>query len=219
MNQIKDEFSVLFEEENKEEAVVYVLNKLKSNEIDVIDLYTYILTPLLNHLTCKLEDKRICIWKEHVKTAIVRTIVECCYPYVLEKRNLLNSSKKGTAVILCPPGEHHDLGARMASDFFMINGYDTIFVGSSIPYEDFYNAIEIIKPTLVAISVSNYYNLVATKRMIQEIKQTTNYSMKIIVGGHAFQEAPENKVKAVGADFYVKSYEDILKLNDNEVTL
>lgn len=214
MKQLISEFEVFFYEENKELALKYILDKLQKKEIDVTDLYCKILTPLLNNMTCKLEDKNICIWKEHVKTAMVRTIVECCFPYVLEKRDQLHLPKKGVVAILCPPEEYHDLGARMVADFFTISGYDAIFVGSSTPYKDFYNAIHVIKPSVVAISVSNHYNLFAAKRMIEEIKKKVEYPLKVVVGGYAFQDDPIHKSKSVGADYYTNSYEDILHLTD-----
>lgn len=210
------EFEIYFEEENKEEAVKYILSKLQAKEIDVIDLYSNILTPLLNNMQCKLADKRICIWKEHVKTAIVRTIVECCYPFVIQKRDELHIPKKGVAAILCPPDEYHDLGARMVADFFTIGGYEAIFVGSNTPYKDFYNAIDVIKPEVVAISVSNYYNLVAAKRMIEEIKNAVVQPLKVIVGGYAFHD-DDKKFKMVGADYYAKTYEDIMRIADGGV--
>jgi len=217
MNSIYQQFELFFEEENKEEAVKYIIDKLQSKEIEVIDLYSKVLTPMLNNMTCKLADKRICIWKEHVKTAIVRTIVENCYPYVISKRDELNYLKKGIAAVLCPPEEYHDLGARMVADFFTIGGYDAIFVGSNTPYQDFYNAIHVIRPEVVAISVSNYYNLVAAKKMIEELKKALDYPVKIVVGGYAFHDSDE-KYKLIGADYLARTYEDILKLAESGVT-
>ncbi len=215
MNEIYQQFEQIFEAENKEEAVKYIMEKLHSREIEVIELYSSILTPMLNNMTCKLADKRICIWKEHVKTGIVRTIVENCYPYVIAKRNELNYPKKGLAAVLCPPEEYHDLGARMVADFFTIGGYEAIFVGSNTPYQDFYNAIHVIQPEVVAISVSNYYNLVAAKKMIEELKKALSYPVKIVVGGYAFHDDQE-KYKLIGADYFAKSYEDILQLAESE---
>ena len=217
MDRIRKEFKVLFDEENKEEAVKYILSKLQAKAIDVIDLYSKILTPLLNNMTCSEADRSICIWKEHVKTAITRTIVECSYPYVLEKRDALNIKKKGVAVVLCPPDEYHDLGARMVADFFTISGYQSIFVGASLPYHDFYNAIQMIKPAVAAISVSNYYNLVAAKRMIEELRDLVGNTLHIVVGGYAFHDDKLSKMSAVGADFYTETFEDILHIADCEV--
>ncbi|MBP7344612.1 MAG: cobalamin-dependent protein [Clostridia bacterium] len=219
MDKILQEFKVYFDEENKEKAVTYIISKLESKEIDVITLYSRILTPLLNNIQCDLEDRKICIWKEHVKTGIVRTIVECAYPYVIEKRNQLKNANKGIAAVLCPPEEYHDLGARMAADFFTISGYDTVFVGSNTPYRDFYNAVHAIKPSVVAISVSNYFHLVAAKRMVEELKKAVGYDLKIVVGGYAFVGDEENKLKQVGADYYARTYEDILNIGKEGVSL
>lgn len=219
MDKILQEFKVYFDEENKEKAVMYIISKLESKEIDVITLYSRILTPLLNNIQCDLEDRKICIWKEHVKTGIVRTIVECAYPYVIEKRNQLKNANKGIAAVLCPPEEYHDLGARMAADFFTISGYDTVFVGSNTPYRDFYNAVHAIKPSVVAISVSNYFHLVAAKRMVEELKKAVGYDLKIVVGGYAFVGDEENKLKQVGADYYARTYEDILNIGKEGVSL
>jgi methanogenic corrinoid protein MtbC1 len=216
MEQIYEQFYRYFNEENKEQAVTYIMERLQNGEIDVIRLYEQVLAQMLNHMKCELEDKRICIWKEHVKTAMVRTIVENCYPYVLRKRQELNPSSKGTVAVLCPPEEYHDLGARMVADFFTICGYQAIYVGSSTPYKDFYNAIDIIKPELAAISVSNYYNLFAAKRMIEEMKKAVGYPLKIVVGGYAFRDDSE-KYKSIGADYYARTYEDIRRISEGEV--
>lgn len=211
MEKIIKEFYDYLEKENKEKAVNFILSKLKNNEVDVLDLYMKILTPVQNETVCKVQDKRICIWKEHVRTSIVRTIVESCYPYVIKKRDEMNYGYTGTAVVICPPEEYHDLGARMVSDFFTICGYDSIYVGSNTPYHDFYNGIDIIRPDIVAISVSNYYNLVATKKIVEDIRNTVTYPLKILVGGHAFND-DETKYKEFGADFFARTFEDILKI-------
>lgn len=216
MISIYDQFHQYFKEEDKEMAVTYILDQLERGELDVITLYEKILAPMLNHMTCELEDQRICIWKEHVKTAMVRTIVEGCYPYVLALRQKLNLPARGTAAILCPPDEYHDLGARMAADFFTICGYQAIYVGSNTPYKDFYNAVHVIRPDIVAISVSNYYNLFVTKKMIEELKAVVGNQLKVVVGGHAFAEAPE-KYKLVGADSYARSFEDIRRLAEGGI--
>ena len=100
-----EEFLVLLEAENKQDAVQYAFDLLDSGKMDVKTLYTQVLTPALNQMQCKLDDKNMCIWKEHVRTAIVRTIVECCYPYVIKEREKLGLIQNKTATILCPPEE------------------------------------------------------------------------------------------------------------------
>ena len=90
MKEYYELFKTLLEEEKKEEAFSFVMDLLKDQKVDVVELYGSVLTPALNNMECRLDDRKICVWKEHVRTAIVRTIVECCYPYVLEKKKELN---------------------------------------------------------------------------------------------------------------------------------
>lgn len=214
MKNYSDEFKQILETENKEKAVLYALNLLRDKKIDVISLYSEVLAPALNNMYCSLSDKDVCIWKEHVRTAIVRTIVECCYPFVIEMSD--KNLNKGSAVILCPPEEYHDLGARMAADYFTICGYSAVFVGSNTPYSDFYNAVQKIKPNLIAISVSNYYNLVVTKKIIQDLRKKTD--CKIIVGGYAFSMNSANAAM-VGADYFAETFEDIKNIAEKEVNI
>lgn len=218
MEEIRNRFVQMLEEENKEEAVNYIIEKVKNREIEIVELYENVLAPALNEMACSLSEKRLCIWKEHIKTAIVRTIVECCYPYVIEKRNSIAPPDRGTAVIICPPEEYHDLGARMVADFFYLCGCKTIFVGSNTPYSDFYNAIDVIHPDFIAISVSNYFNLVAMKRIIEEIRKAVGHEVKIIAGGNVFYSKKDN-YRTVGADYLAQSFEDISKIVNTEVLL
>jgi methanogenic corrinoid protein MtbC1 len=215
MNPYFETFDKLLREEKKAEVITFSLDLLSSGKIDPVTLYEEILTPSLNNMTCLLSEKHMCIWNEHVRTATVRTIVECCYPYILKELARRSPPPKGTAVVLCPPEEYHDLGARMAADFFSLCGYTTIFIGSNTPYQDFYNAADLIQPEIIAIGVSNYYNLVITKKIITELRRRVADTCRIVVGGNAFQDAPQNLL-AVGADEVVHTFADIRHLADTE---
>ena len=83
MEKYEKQFSILLEQEKKQQAYEFALELLQNGTINVIELYSDVLTPSLNHMQCSLQDKKMCVWKEHVRTAIVRTIVESCYPFVV----------------------------------------------------------------------------------------------------------------------------------------
>ena len=208
-----EEFLALLEAENKQKAVQYALNLLESGKTDVRTLYAQILAPSLNQMQCRLTDRKVCIWKEHVRTAIVRTIVECCYPYVVKERDKTGSAKDKTVVVICPPEEYHDLGARMVADFFTLCGWDAVFVGGNTPYDDFYNAASQIKPDIIAISITNYYTLVAASKIIADLKALLGASAKIVVGGYAVRESTGN-FETLGADYRAETFEDIKKITD-----
>jgi methanogenic corrinoid protein MtbC1 len=208
MDGINKKFLEYLEIEDKETAVNFILELLNFVKIDIPTLYLEVLAPSLNNMTCNGEDENICIWKEHIRSSIIRTIIECCSPYV-SKESKLNKQKNEKILVVCPSEEYHELGARMAADFFTIWGYNSIFVGSNTPQNELINAMNIIDPRYIAISVSNSYNLVTVKKVISRIKEKkVNKGLKVIVGGYAFKGKPE-LYKEVGADFCINSFEQI----------
>ncbi len=213
-----DEFIHLLDNENKEGALNFIMKLIQEDQIDIIEIYEQFLAPSLNTFICKTEDHNVCIWKEHIRTAIVRTIVESCYPYVIQKQKSIGMQHGKTVLVLCPPEEYHDLGARMTSDFFTIAGFHSIFIGGNTPFQDFVSAIDALHPDMIAISVSNFFNLVVTKKIISDLKANNTSALPIVVGGNAFSNHREN-VNAVGADFFASSFQDILALAKEGIRL
>lgn len=197
------------EKEDKEKAVEYAMSLLSDGKVDFITLYRDILSPSLNNMFCNVDEKEICVWREHVRSSIVRTIIECAYPFVIKEREKRGIKKRNQSVIVvCPQEEYHEIGARMVADFYTFLGFDTVFVGANTPKEDFVSAINVIKPRYVVISVTNYYNIVNAERAIKKLREKADYDLKIIVGGYAFKSNKEI-YKKIGADYLLDSFEEI----------
>jgi methanogenic corrinoid protein MtbC1 len=213
------EFLKYLDRQDKEHCVSFVLDKLSKNKIDIVTLYEEILTPSLREQFCRESGAEICIWEEHVRTSIVRTVIECCYPYLIGERDRLYSpGKKGQVIVTCPSEEYHEIGARMVADFFTLCGYDVTFVGANTPREEVFSALAFIKPVFVAISVTNYYNLVVARKMVnrlKEIRTETDGEFKIIVGGVAFQDNTSSAGE-MGADRLLITFADIKALSEEQ---
>ena len=206
------EFLKLLENEDKEKCVEYIILKLDRKEIDVRTLYTELLEPSLNLFYCDAEDEELCIWKEHIRTSIIHTIIEICYPYLIkEKKERGIKSNQIKVLVACPAEELHDVGAKMIADFFTLYGFDAIYIGANTPRTEFRDAINILKPKIIALSVTNYFNLMEAEKAISLIKEHTDFDGKIIVGGLAFMSNPEI-YKKIGADIFLENYKDIQKL-------
>jgi methanogenic corrinoid protein MtbC1 len=189
MKKILTRFKELIDNEDKKSSVKLAIDLISKNEIEIVDLYEKVLRSILNDNVCHNQEDKLCIWREHTRTAIVRSIIECAYPYLLEKisKNKIKDNGK-KVVVLCPDGETHELGARMVSDYFELNGFSSLFIGSSTPLQEFLDVIEFIKPDYVAISVTNPYNLVAARKTINEIERRSENKPEILLGGYAFNE-------------------------------
>lgn len=210
------EFLKPLDREDREGCVELVRRWMDEGSITVFDLYTRVLTPSLNGFECKDKDRDICVWKEHVRSSIVRTVVENCYTQVVResRKRYPEGPKKGSVVVLCPSEEYHEIGARMVSDIFILNGFDSTFVGANTPREDIVAAIRYTRPRFVAMSISSFYNLVAARNTISELKvlkKRDGLDFKVLVGGRAFTSNPD-AWKDIGADGVLKSVGDIAKL-------
>ncbi|MBD3186139.1 cobalamin-binding protein [Candidatus Bathyarchaeota archaeon] len=214
MEKYMQKFSDILQTEDKEACVAWVKKNLDEGSFNVVELYVDILTPALNSIECTMENEAMCIWKEHVKTSIVRSIIEMAYPHVLNMRDeTCNGKKKSTVLILCPPNELHEIGARMVADFFTIAGFNTIFIGSNTPKHAFLAAIKEMEPKYVGISITNTYHLFKTHKIITEIRDAASGTgLKIILGGSVFNER-EGLLEDLNADLQLMTFKDICTLD------
>jgi methanogenic corrinoid protein MtbC1 len=115
-------------------------------------------------------------------------------------------------MVVCPPGELHEIGARLVADYFTLCGFKADFIGANTPLEDIVESIRAIQPRFLAISVTNYFNLVATRAAVEKIMGLKNqFSFQVIMGGLACQENPV-PCQQMCSDRLLNSFEDIRKL-------
>lgn len=212
MDMLYEKLLNYLQQENKEKSLELCMEALKSGEIEVVELYEEVLTPALNNIMHEnLDEVDNLIWKEHVRSGIIRTIIENSFSYVLKDKIKYNFNQGENVIVMCPRLEDHDIGARMVSDFFTIAGYNATFIGANTPESTILKAIESIEPKYISMSITNYYNLVATKKTIDRIKEK-NPNIIFLLGGYAFN-SNTNIYKDIGGDYLLKSYQDILNLS------
>jgi methanogenic corrinoid protein MtbC1 len=194
------------------EAVKYCISLLEKGIVSAPELYEQILAPSLNAVLVCRDNEHDMIWREHVMTSIVRSVIESAFPYVLKERE--KHSQPGLsqkAMLVCPEEEYHDLGIRMGADFFAIAGYDVTYIGSNTPKTNILSAASFLKPDIIDIGVSNYLNLVMLKKIIPELKQSLHYGVRIMLSGSAFRHTGRT-YKDFFADGIVNSFQDVLDL-------
>lgn len=205
---IKDtlnEFLGILDQENKEEAVKFAIGLLENNKLSVEELYINLLAPSLFFFSCKVEDEEICIWKEHFRTSIIRTILEISYTYILKRLHEIPKINK-KVVVLTPAFEYHEIGAIMNAHFMLLEGFDANYIGANTPKNEILSAIRAYEPDFIALSVTNPYNLVITKQITDEIRRFFPH-VGIILGGQAFRE-PHN-VETIKYDYILQSLDDL----------
>ena len=201
-NQDYKTFYKLVENEDKDQSLLFILDLYEKGK-PIKEIYENYLVRVLNDFKCELEDKEICIWKEHTRTSIVRTILESSYKFLIDQKQKDN---KKSILVMCPQEEYHEIGAIIATNYFTLFGFNAKYIGANTPSDDIISAIKVMKPNYIALSVSNYYNIVVTKKLTERIRNIYP-DLKIIVGGQAFAD-PE-KLKQIDYDYCLNSYEAI----------
>ena len=102
-----DEFYQAFENLEQEKCIDLVSNALKNQEITITDLYENVLRKSMSHLTDVETDVNHKIWKEHIQSGIVRSVIEMAYPYVLNNRS---SKSIKRAAVFALMGSNMNLG-------------------------------------------------------------------------------------------------------------
>lgn len=211
MNDLYDQVLSALQKEDKEAAVKLSIDALKNHTISVVDLYEKVLSPALSHVVEEYKEIDVLIWREHVRSSIIRTIIESAYPYVLEER-AKNELKEERVLVMCPEFEEHELGSRMVADFFRIEGFETTFVGARTPLKTVLKAIEFVNPKYLVISVTNFFNILSVKHLIDAIKHDGNEDLIFVLGGRAISANPDD-AKKTGADIILQGHEAISKFS------
>lgn len=215
MNDLHQDILQALQKEDKEKAVTLSLAALDQQEIRVVDLYEKILTPALVSVVEEYKKDDDLIWREHVRSGIIRTIIECAYPYVLKEKKTKPSVDK-QVLVMCPEYEDHEIGAKMVADFYELAGYDAFFTGARTPISTARQAIREVQPHYVVISVTNFYNFISIKRTVDSLRKEAGDSLTVIVGGRAVQANPHVQ-NFIGADLQLQSFEEIKQLSQEDI--
>ncbi len=166
--------------EDKRNAVKLYTESLNEGAVNLGIIYRDFIINPMKSWNCDFEDDELCIWKEHVASSILHTLVEITYPFILKDAFKNSNGKK--VIITCPTQELHDLGIRIVADMFELSGYHVIYAGNNTPLETMLKAIEYESPHIVAISVTTKYNMVFCMKMVDAISGKYP-DQKIVLGG------------------------------------
>ena len=112
----------------------------------------------------------------------------------------IQATKKATLVIGTVQGDIHDIGKNIVSVLMEGSGFGVIDLGVNVPAEDFLEAIEKYRPTVLGLSALLTTTMMEMEKVIAAIRKSArDRAPKLIVGG-----APVTQEFAdeIGADGY-----------------
>lgn len=163
---------------------------------DIRDLYLHVFQPALYEVGRLWETNQFSVAQEHLATAITQSIMAQLAGELLARPPLGR-----TLLATCIGGEHHEIGIRMISDFFELEGWDVVYLGANVPIPDVVQMVASQRADLLAISVTLNSHVTRAHELIVAVRASpAGARCRIMVGGQPFVRSPELSL-VVGADF------------------
>ncbi|MBN2016968.1 MAG: cobalamin-dependent protein [Candidatus Cloacimonetes bacterium] len=173
--------------------------------IFVKDIYLKIFQPVQYEVGRLWQLNVINVAMEHFCTAATQNIIARLYSHIF-------TGQKGNKKLISTSvsGELHELGIRMVTDFFEMEGWDTYYLGANTPHDSIIAMIENVKPDIIAVSATIAFNVDRVRELIFKIRENVSYNdYRIIVGGYPFNKN-EYLWETVGADSFAINAEDAI---------
>lgn len=194
---------------NRNEALELVLGRVKSG-VSVKEIYMDVFEPVQYEIGRLWQTNKISVAQEHYCTGATQLVMSQLYPYLFT-----GERKNRKMITTCVSGELHEMGARMLTDFFEMDGWDTHYLGANMPIDSLIRYIEDIQPQCLAISATMTFHVNEVEEMIRRIRNAPEVSpdLKIMVGGYPFKIV-EELWKHVGADGFAPNAQKAVELAD-----
>ncbi|HEV2130043.1 MAG TPA: cobalamin-dependent protein [Longimicrobiaceae bacterium] len=163
--------------------------------LDLRTLYLEVFQPTLREIGQLWQENRLTVAEEHLATAITQSAMLRLY-----SDHGLPESNGPTLIAACAETERHEIGLRMLCDFLDLEGWETVFLGSSVPTAGLAQMVQNRQPEVVALSASITPHLPQLRTAIAAVRDAAGPQPPLVlVGGRPFLE-DARLVQAVGAD-------------------
>ncbi|HHV75474.1 MAG TPA: cobalamin-binding protein, partial [Thermoanaerobacterium sp.] len=118
--------------------------------VKIPDIYLNIFEPVQYEIGRLWQMNMITVAHEHYATGVTQTIIAELYPHILESAEKIGK----TLVTICINNELHELGLRIVSDFFEMNGMGLHIPRSQHTQDSIIKIIKEHDPELILISAT-----------------------------------------------------------------
>ena len=168
-------------------AALAVVDDAVRADVGVRALYLEVFQPVMREIGRLWQENRITVADEHLATAITQAAMARLYDQLF-----VGGAAPGPLLVAaCADQERHELGLRMICDVLEMEGWDTVFLGASVPVEDLVRMVLDRRPQVVALSASIAPHVARVREAVTAIRVAVpRDGPMIVVGGRAFTDNP-----------------------------
>lgn len=208
LRSLADQYIKLLIGHRQKDAADLIMGNVR-NGMDIRDIYLHVFQWSLYEIGRLWQTNQLNIAQEHYFTAATQMIMSQLFPFIF------STKRNGKRMIAASVSENmHDIGIRMVADFFEMDGWDSIYLGSNNPPDAILQAVIDNQPYLLALSVTiathvkNAQNVISLIRNQPEIRHT-----KIILGGYPFNISA-GLWKKIGGDGHARNAAEAIELGN-----
>ncbi len=158
---------------------IKIIDGLMESGTDIKEIYLELIQKSMYRVGQLWSRDKLSVTEEHIASQIIVNIIDIMYPKITQ------TPKNGKSIIIsCLDKEFHEIGPRIISDYFEMNGWKSIFLGANVPAKELVNYIEKNSPDVLGISINYYVNMCRLTHLLEEISGKYP-DLKIIIGGQA----------------------------------
>ena len=174
-----------------------IVQSLLANGVNLKDVYVELFQKSLYRIGKLWDHDQMSIPEEHLATQIIESLISRFAP-------VGKSEQEKKVVVTCIDKEFHEIGAKMVSHVFELEGWKTYYLGASVPTKEIIKFVKQIDPEVIALSWSLYLNL---GRFLEVVDHLTKFfpTKKVLVGGQALAENSDNILKKYKNVVYIDS--------------
>ena len=185
-----------------------IVDDSRGSGLDLGTLYIGVLQPALREIGRLWQENQISVADEHLATAITQAAMARAYQSAFTWR----TTEGRTLIGACADLERHEIGLRMLCDLLDLEGWDTTYLGATVPTESLVAMVQRRHPDVVALSVTLSPHLPRLREMIDAVRRALgDRPPLIIVGGCPFLDDPK-LADAVGADLTATTAVDAVRM-------
>lgn len=171
------------------------------------DVYRQVFEPVQQEIGRLWQLNLVSVAQEHFCTAATQHIMTQLY-----ERIFSGERSDRRAVAMCVGGELHEVGLRIVTDLLELEGWQTWYLGASVPPSSAVQLCVERKSDVLLVSATLPPHIPAVAEVIRLFKGRPELgSAKVLVGGRAFRTAPE-LWRRIGADGYGADADECLEL-------
>jgi len=190
--------------EGRASEAVRMLRQAVLDGLAVKSAYVDVLLPAQREIGRLWHADEISIAEEHLVTATTRDAMA-----VLLHTAQPVPANGATLVAACVPGNIHDIGVCALTNLFQLDGWRTIYLGADVPISDLPSSVEFFQADLVLLGSTLSTHILPAGKAIKKIREDLDRPVTVLVGGAAFNEAPE-LWRTMGADGYAADFDAAL---------